>query len=82
MDQRPSPTADARGQPHRGARAGSDTDSLPLVSVCIVTFMQRETIGQCLDSVLAQRTTFPYEVIVGDDCSTDGTAEILSLIHI
>jgi glycosyltransferase involved in cell wall biosynthesis len=44
--------------------------------VCIVTFMQRETIGQCLDSVLAQRTTFPYEVIVGDDCSTDGTAEI------
>jgi glycosyltransferase involved in cell wall biosynthesis len=63
-------------QPNGGARPANATAPLPRVSVCIVTFMQKETIGQCLDSVLAQRTTFPYEVIVGDDCSTDGTAEI------
>jgi len=48
----------------------------PRVSVCVVTWMHRDLIAQCLDSIVMQRTTFPFEVIVSDDCSTDGTGEI------
>jgi glycosyltransferase involved in cell wall biosynthesis len=35
-------------------------------------------VAQALESVLAQRATFPYEVVVGEDRSTDGTREIVS----
>lgn len=34
-------------------------------------------ISECLDSILAQKTSFEFEVIVGDDVSTDGSREIL-----
>jgi glycosyltransferase involved in cell wall biosynthesis len=34
-------------------------------------------IRECLQSILDQETDFPFEVIVGDDCSTDGTGEIV-----
>ncbi|WP_324719633.1 glycosyltransferase family 2 protein [Salinimicrobium sp. HB62] len=47
-----------------------------MVSVCVQTFNQAAYIAQCLDSVLEQKTTFHYEILLGDDSSTDGTAEI------
>ena len=49
----------------------------PRVSVSILTYNQREVIGQAIDSVLAQQVDFPYEIIIGDDYSTDGTREVL-----
>lgn len=49
----------------------------PKVSVCVVTYNQRDYIGQCLESIVTQRTDFPFEVIVGDDASTDGTTDIV-----
>lgn len=49
----------------------------PLVSVCCVTYNHVNYIRQALDSVLSQETEFPFEVIVHDDASTDGTAEIV-----
>lgn len=49
----------------------------PAVSVCIVTYQQESYITQAVESVLAQETDFPFEVIVGDDGSTDRTPEIL-----
>ena len=49
------------------------------VSVCVPTYHHAAYIAQMLDGALAQQTTFPYEIVVGDDGSTDGT---LSLIHI
>lgn len=51
--------------------------NIPKVSVCIVTFNQKEYIGQCLDSVIRQETNFEFEVIVSDDCSTDGTSDVI-----
>jgi len=51
---------------------------LPLVSIICITYNQVRYIEQTLDSMLAQRTTFPFEVLVGDDCSTDGTADIIA----
>lgn len=41
------------------------------------TFNQASYIKQCLDSLVSQKTNFPYKVIVHDDASTDGTTEIV-----
>lgn len=50
--------------------------SNPLASVCVVTYNHKDYIKQCLDGVLMQQTNFPYEIILGEDGSTDGTREI------
>jgi glycosyltransferase involved in cell wall biosynthesis len=47
------------------------------VSVCVITYNQAQYIRTCLDSILKQKTEFDFEVIIGDDCSTDGTREIV-----
>ncbi len=48
----------------------------PLVSVVIMTYNQENFIQQAIDSALAQKTDFEFEILVGDDCSTDGTGAI------
>jgi glycosyltransferase involved in cell wall biosynthesis len=47
------------------------------VSVCVVTYNQKGYVRECLDGLLAQEVDFVYEIIVGDDASTDGTAEVI-----
>jgi glycosyltransferase involved in cell wall biosynthesis len=47
------------------------------VSVCIITYNQEKTIAQAINSVLMQETLFEYELIIGDDFSTDNTPSIL-----
>jgi len=49
----------------------------PKVSVCIVTFNHERYIERCLQGLLSQETGFDFEVIVGDDCSTDATGRIV-----
>ncbi len=49
----------------------------PKVSVCITCYRQADLLEQCLQSVLTQVTTFPFEVIVSDDASPDDTASVL-----
>ena len=46
------------------------------LSVFVVTYNQEQYIRQCLDSIVMQQTNFDYEVIIGDDCSTDSTPQI------
>ncbi|MEJ5183860.1 MAG: glycosyltransferase [Rectinemataceae bacterium] len=48
----------------------------PLVSVVTITYQHAPYIRQCLDSILMQETDFPFELIIGEDGSTDGTREI------
>ena len=48
-----------------------------LVSVISIVFNQKDYVEQCLESLVSQETTFPYKVIVHDDCSTDGTTDIV-----
>jgi len=51
------------------------------VSVLIMTYNHAPFIAQALDSALMQATNFPYEIIVSEDCSTDGTREIVQTYH-
>lgn len=47
------------------------------MSVCIRSYNQETFIADALDSVLMQKTNFPFEIIISDDCSTDSTPIIL-----
>ena len=49
----------------------------PLVSILCVTFNHKDYIRRALDSFLAQKTDFPFEIIIHDDASTDGTSDII-----
>ena len=49
----------------------------PLVSVHMITYNHAQFICQAIDGVLNQRTTFQIEIVIGEDCSTDGTKEIV-----
>jgi glycosyltransferase involved in cell wall biosynthesis len=46
------------------------------VSVLMITYNQEEYIAEAIDSVLAQQTDFRFELVIGEDCSTDGTHAI------
>lgn len=47
------------------------------VTVLVMTHDHAPFIAQALDSVLAQRAPFPFEIVVSEDASTDGTREIV-----
>lgn len=47
------------------------------VSVAIFTYNQKDFIGQAIESAVNQVTDFDYEILVGDDFSTDGTREVI-----
>ncbi len=50
---------------------------MPLVSVWMITYNHKPFIDQAIESVLMQKTSFPFELVVGDDGSTDGTWDIV-----
>lgn len=52
-------------------------EQLPVVSISCITYNQKDYIQDALDSFLDQETDFPFEILVHDDCSTDGTTEII-----
>ncbi len=49
----------------------------PLVSIFMITYNHEKYISQALDSILMQVVNFDYEIVVGEDCSTDSTRKIL-----
>lgn len=46
------------------------------ISVGVITYNQESTIRQTLDSILAQKGDFDLELVIGEDCSPDGTYAI------
>ena len=50
----------------------------PLVSIRCITYNQAQYISNALDGFLMQETSFPFEIIVHDDASTDNTAYIIA----
>lgn len=49
----------------------------PLVSVKMITYNHAPFIAGAIEGVLRQKTDFPFELLIGEDCSTDGTREIV-----
>jgi glycosyltransferase involved in cell wall biosynthesis len=52
--------------------------SMPLVSIVIPVFNQAEFLARAIDSVLSQKCSFDFELLVIDDGSTDNPAVVLS----
>ena len=49
----------------------------PKLSVILITYNHEKYIEKALDSVLSQVTDFPFEIVIGDDCSPDDTKNII-----
>lgn len=49
---------------------------VPLVSITVATYQHVNYIRECLNGILMQQVDFPIEIIIGEDGSVDGTAEI------
>ena len=47
------------------------------LQVVCLTYNHEKYIRQALDSVIMQKTDFPFELLVGDDASSDHTPEII-----
>ncbi len=56
---------------------GAEKQETVMVSICCITYNQEEYIRDALDGFLSQETDFSYEVLIHDDASTDGTADII-----
>lgn len=48
-----------------------------IVSISCITYNHAPYIRACLDGFLMQKTSFVFEILIHDDCSTDGTREII-----
>ncbi len=48
----------------------------PLVSVLVITYQHEKYIANCLESILLQRTNFQFEILLGEDDSSDNTRKI------
>ena len=53
-----------------------DSDN-PLVSICCATFNHVNYIDDAIHGFLSQQTDFPFEIIIRDDASSDGTTDII-----
>lgn len=51
--------------------------SEPLLSIIVATYNQEKYIKQAIQSILMQKFEFEYEVLIGEDCSTDNTKKVI-----
>lgn len=49
----------------------------PLVSVCMITYNHAPYVAEAIEGVMMQECDFPVELIIGEDCSTDHTRDVL-----
>lgn len=52
-------------------------DTIPLVSISCITYNHDNYIREAIEGFLMQKTTFPVEILIHDDASTDNTATII-----
>lgn len=48
----------------------------PVLSVMMITYNHESYLSQALDIILAQKTDFQFEVLIGEDCSSDNTRQV------
>ncbi|PCH95128.1 MAG: hypothetical protein COB85_04805, partial [Bacteroidetes bacterium] len=49
----------------------------PIIDIVIATYNHQNYIAEAIESVLMQKTDFSFRIIIGEDCSTDNTREIV-----
>lgn len=49
-----------------------------MLSVAVITYNQEKSISQTLESILTQIHNYSYEIVIGDDCSSDGTRNVIA----
>jgi glycosyltransferase involved in cell wall biosynthesis len=47
------------------------------LTVIVLAYNAEKYIAEALDSILMQKVNFSYEILIGNDGSSDGTVEIL-----
>lgn len=55
-----------------------NSQNSPSVSICCITYNHEKFISETIDGFLMQKTTFPFEIIIGEDDSTDNTLNIIN----
>jgi len=55
-------------------------DLRPTVSVFMITYNHEAYIRQAVESILCQKTNFDFDIVIGEDCSTDSTRSIVMSI--
>lgn len=50
----------------------------PLVSICCISYNHERFIRKALEGFVNQKTSFPFEIVISDDCSSDGTRAIIT----
>ena len=48
-----------------------------MFSILVITYNQEKYIAKTLDSILSQEHDYKYEIVIGEDCSSDGTRAII-----
>ncbi len=51
-----------------------------ILDIAILTHNHKDFIKQCLESILCQQTEFKFRILILDDCSNDGSSEIIKNI--
>jgi glycosyltransferase involved in cell wall biosynthesis len=61
--------------------SGEISKFTPLVSVAMITYNHERFVTKAIESVLAQRTSFPIELVIGDDASPDHTCRRIEALR-
>ena len=67
----------AQSRPVSNSDRETGTNPAPLLSILVISYNTREMTLECLRTIVAETRT-PYEVIVVDNASTDGSAEAIA----
>lgn len=49
-----------------------------MVTICMITYNHEKYISAAIEGIFMQQTSFPYNLVIGDDCSTDNTVQIIN----
>ena len=47
------------------------------ISICVLTYYHEKYIAETINSIMAQKISVPYEIVISDDCSKDSTIQII-----
>ena len=53
----------------------------PKVSVIVMTYNHEDCLAEAVDGIATQKTAFPFDIIIAEDCSTDGTRAVAEALQ-